>query len=285
MRRTIYQLAVACCLFFIITAQLKAQPDGWTQPFPGHRVIGNLYAVGTYDLGVFLISSADGHILINTGLAESTASIRDNMAAVGFRLLDVKILLTMQAHWDHTAALAEIKDITGAEMWATADDARGLEDGGGSDAHFGGRVSFEPVSVDKVITDGEVIEIGDISLTVYEHPGHTEGSSSYSIEVRENGRDYKVVIANMGSINPGKQLVVDPTYPGVADDFAQTYRRQKAMDVDVWVAAHGSQYGLHDKYAPGQEYDPDTFVDPDGFLAAVERLERIYRAQLAEERR
>ena len=279
------RLTVACCLVLAATVPLAAQREAWTRPFPAHRVVGNLYAVGTYDLGVFLITSQDGHILINTGLEDSTALIRASIESLGFRLEDVKILLTMQAHWDHTAALAEIKQVTGAEMWATADDARVLEDGGFSDAHFGGRVSFEPVSVDKVITDGEVIEIGDISLTVYEHPGHTEGSSSYSREVRENGRDYKVVIANMGFINPGKQLVVDPTYPGVADDFAQTYRRQKAMDVDVWVAAHGSQYGLHDKYAPGQEYDPDTFVDPDGFLAAVERLERIYRAQLAEEKR
>ena len=279
------RLTVACCLVLAATVPLAAQREAWTRPFPAHRVVGNLYAVGTYDLGVFLITSQDGHILINTGLEDSTALIRASIESLGFRLEDVKILLTMQAHWDHTAALAEIKQVTGAEMWATADDARVLEDGGFSDAHFGGRVSFEPVSVDKVITDGEVIEIGDISLTVYEHPGHTEGSSSYSIEVRENGRDYKVVIANMGTINAGTQLVVDPPYPGVADDFAQTYRSQKAMNVDVWVAAHGGQYGLHDKYSPGQEYDPDTFVDPDGFLAAVERLERIYRAQLAEERR
>jgi len=170
-------------------------------------------------------------------------------------------------------------------MWATTDDARVLEDGGFSDPHFGGRESFKPVSVDKIISDGEVIELGDIRLQVYEHPGHTEGSSSYSMQVRENGRDYAVVIANMGTINSGKKLVVDPTYPGVADDFAETYTRQKAMDVDVWVAAHGGQYGLHDKYQPGQAYSPDTFVDPDGFAAAVERLERIYLEQLAEERR
>jgi metallo-beta-lactamase class B len=94
-----------------------------------------------------------------------------------------------------------------------------------------------------------------------------------------------VVIANMGTINTGKKLVIDPTYPGVADDFAKTYRGQKAMDVDVWVAAHGGHYGLHDKYKPGQAYSPDTFVDPDGFLVAVERLEQIYLEQLAEERR
>ncbi len=274
-----------CSLLVVSTAQLHVQREGWTTPFPGHRVIANLYAVGTYDLGVFLITSDEGHILINTGLADSTALIRNSIESVGFRLEDVKVLLTMQSHWDHTAALAEIKEITGAEMWATSDDARVLEDGGFSDPHFGGRESFKPVRVDKFISDGEVIELGDIRLQVHEHRGHTEGSSSYSMHVRENGRDYDVLIANMGTINAGKQLVVDPTYPGVADDFAETYSRQKAMDVDVWVAAHGRHYGLHQKYKPDQAYSPDTFVDPDGFVAEVERLERIYREQLAEERR
>ncbi len=272
-------------LFFACAAQLNAQNEGWTTPFPGHRVIANLYAVGTYDLGVFLITSEQGHILINTGLEDSTPLIRKNIESVGFRLEDIKILLTMQAHWDHTAALAEIMEITGAEMWATSGDARVMEDGGFSDPHFGGRQSFRPVEVHRIIGEGEVIELGDIRLRVHEHPGHTEGSSSYSMQVSENGRDYDVVIANMGTINAGKRLVVDPTYPGVADDFASTYSSQKAMDIDVWVSGHGGQYGLHEKYEPGQPYSPDTFVDPQGFLAAVERLEHIYLEQLAEERR
>ena len=146
-------------------------------------------------------------------------------------------------------------------------------------------MSFRPVEVDRIIGDGEIIELGDIRLRVHEHPGHTEGSSSYSMQVAENGRDYDVAVANIGTINEGKRLVVDPTYPGVAEDFARTYASQKAMDVDVWVAAHGGQYGLHDKYQPGQAYSPDTFVDPEGFLAEVERRERIYDEQLAEERR
>ncbi len=282
--RALARFTIAFFLLLVLTAQLHAQREDWATPFPGHRVIANLYAVGTYGLGMFLITSDEGHILINTGLEDSTPLIRENIELVGFRLEDIKILLTMQAHWDHTAALAEIKEITGAEMWATTDDARVLEDGGFSDPHFGGRETFMPVSVDKIISDSDVIELGDIRLQVYEHPGHTEGSSSYSMHVRENGRDYNVVIANMGTINTGKKLVVDPTYPGVAEDFANTYSRQKAMDLDVWVAAHGGHYGLHDKFKPGQAYNPDTFVDPDGFLAAVERLERIYLEQLAEER-
>ena len=279
------RLTVACCLVLGATAPLAAQREAWTRPFPAHRVVGNLYAVGTYDLGVFLITSQDGHILINTGLEDSTSLIRGSIDSLGFRLEDVKILLTMQAHWDHTAALAEIKQLTGAEMWATAGDAPVLEDGGFSDPHFGGRVSFKPVSVDKIVADGDLIELGETRLTVVETPGHTAGSSSYTMRVREDGRDYSVAIANMGTINPGKQLVVDPTYPGVAEDFAETFRKQKSLAVDVWVAAHGSQYGLHGKYEAGQDYNPETFVDPEGFLAAVERLEKLYLDQIAVERR
>ena len=121
MRRIyLYRLVVTCALLLVTGLTLTAQREGWARPFPGHRVIGNLYAVGTYDLGVFLITSEEGHILINTGLEDSTALVRENIESLGFRLDDVEILLTMQAHWDHTAALAEIKDITGAEMWATA---------------------------------------------------------------------------------------------------------------------------------------------------------------------
>lgn len=269
----------------LIISPAAAQPDGWAKPFPGHRVIGNLYAVGTYDLASFLITSQDGHILINTGLEDSTSLIRENIESLGFRLEDVKILLTTQAHWDHTAALAEIKEVADAEMWATAGDAPVLEDGGFSDPHFGGRESFAPVNVDRILTDGEVIELGETRLTVLETPGHTVGSSSYTMTVRAGERDYAVVIANMGSINEGKRLVVDPTYPGVAEDFAETFRRQKLLPVDVWVASHGSQYGLHEKYEPGQAYDPDTFVDPGGFLAEVERLERVYLEHVASERR
>ena len=248
MRFNMGRLILTCSLVLVTTLPVAAQRDGWMRPFPGHRVIGNLYAVGTYDLASFLITSQDGHILINTWLEDSTALIRKNIESLGFRLEEVKILLATEAHWDHTAALAEIKQITGAEMWATAGDAPVLEDGEFSDPHFGGRESFKPVSVDKIIADGDLIELGETRLTVLEAPGHTAGSSSYTMTVREDGRDYHVVVANMGTINGGKRLVVDPTYPGVAEDFTETFRKQKALDLglDVWVASHGSQYGLHE---------------------------------------
>ena len=77
--------------------------------------------------------------------------------------------------------------------------------------------------------------------------------------------------------------MVEPTYPGVSEDFANTYRTQKAMPVDIWVAAHKSQYGFYYKYDRSKPYSPDTFVDPEGFVDAVEKLETIYRVQLQEE--
>ena len=277
-RRTCLRLLIIWAAL-LCTMVASAARDDWSRPFPGHRVIGNLYAVGGYDLAVFLITTDQGHILINTGLEDSVQMIRGNIRSLGYRMEDVRILLSQQAHWDHTAGLAEIKKVTGAQMWATQKDARILEDGGFSDPHFGGQVSFKPVGVDRIIAEGEVIALGDLRLTVHGHPGHTEGSSSYSMIVHENGKDYQVVIANMGT-----KLLQEPTYPGVADDFASTYRKQKAMPVDVWVAAHGSQYGLHDKWQPGQTYDPNTFVDPEGFKMAVEALEKRYFKQIEAER-
>ena len=266
-----------------LSSAQNSPPEGWVTPFPAFRVIGPLYAVGMLDLSVFLITSDEGHILINTGLADSTEHIRNNIESLGFRLEDVRILLTMQAHWDHTAAMAEIKEITGAEVWATPEDARVLEDGGFSDAHFGGRESFEPVTVDRIIRQDDVITLGDLVITVHEHPGHTEGSSSYTFEVTEDGRTYDVGVINMGTINGGKRIVVDPTYEGVAVDFATTYNRQKKIPVDVWVSAHNGQYNMHDKYQPGQPYDPETFVDPAGYIRAIERLETAYLEVIADE--
>ena len=258
-------------------------PKAWMSNHEPFRIIGNLYGVGGQDLSVYLITSDDGHILINTAAAGSLRDIRANIESLGFSINDVKVLLSMQSHFDHTADLALIKELTGAKMYATKKDAPILEDGGVSDPHFGGFETFRPIKVDKIIEDGEIISIGDTDLTVHYHPGHTEGSSSYSMRVKESGKIYDVLIANMGTINPGKKMIVDPTYEGVSEDFASTYKNQKIMSVDIWVAAHKSQYGFYDKYQPNQTYDPEMFVDPDGYLDAIEALEIAYIKQVNSE--
>ncbi len=259
-------------------------PEEWRRPFAAHRVIGNVYYVGTYDLACFLIVTPQGNILINTGLEDSAPLLRKSMADLGFKLEDVRWLMTTQAHYDHVAALAEMKRLTGAKVLASQADAVLLEDGGKSDFHFGPEYGYAPVKVDERIADGQKLRLGGVELTAYVHSGHTRGSLSYGLTVHEGGKDYRVLIANMGSINPGVKLLHNARYPEIANDYARTFERQKALGCDVFLSSHASQYGLHKKYTPGAAYDPERFVDPAGYRAAVESSENSYRRQLAEER-
>lgn len=261
-----------------------ARPDAkFTDPLEPHRVVGNLYAVGTRDLGVFFLPTEEGHILINTGVRGSLGSIAESIARLGHDIYDTRILLSMQSHWDHTADLAEVKRLTGAKLLATGRDRRILEDGGYSDPHFGGAETFEPVSVDDTLDHGSVVQLGSTRLITHLHPGHTEGSSSYEMEVTEGRETLRVLIVNMPTINKGKRLVRDPTYPGVLDDFESTLEHQASLSPDIWVAAHGSHYRLHDKLEPGAPHDPNRFRDPEGYRAAIAEMRRRLTSYLEAE--
>ena len=249
-------------------------PPAWSQNYPATQIIGNLYDVGGYDLSSFLITSDAGHILINTGLEGSAAMIESNLKSLGLRMADIKILLTTQAHFDHTADLALIKEQTGARLLATEADKSFLEDGGLSDPLIGGIESFRPVTVDGVIADGDVIELGDIRLRVLEHPGHTEGSASYAMTIIESGQNYDVLVVNMAYINEGVNVAIEPTYRGIAADFEKTLESQRELSPDIWVSSHKSAYGFHEKHAPGQAYNPQAFYDPVGYIEAV-RLHEV----------
>lgn len=269
----------------VASAQIPQNPE-WRQPFPPFKLIGNVYWVGTYDLSTYLITTDAGHILINTGFTETVPQIKSGVEQLGFDFDGVEILLATHAHFDHVAGLAELKRLTGARMMMSEADAVLLEDGGKSDFRFGDdpATNFEPVRVDRRLRDQDTIELGDVTLTAHHHPGHTKGATSFTLTVREGGRDYRVVIANMGSINPGVTVSGMPNYPTIGDDYARTFAAQKALPVDVFLASHASQFRLHAKYQPGDAYDANRFVDPDGYRAEVERLEKIYLEQLTRER-
>jgi metallo-beta-lactamase class B len=182
--------------------------------------------------------------------------------------------------------MAELKRMTGARLIVSEPDKELLETGGKADFRFGETPSthFEPVKVDATFKDSDTISLGGTVLTAHHHPGHTKGATSFTLNVPDNGKTYRVVIANMGSINPGVTVSGMPKYPGIADDYARTFKAQKDMAIDIWLASHASQFKLHEKYKPGDPYNPDRFVDPQGFKAAVEQLEKTYRDQLARER-
>jgi metallo-beta-lactamase class B len=272
------------------TAQQRAQtlsnPD-WTKPFPPFRIIGNIYWVGSYDLSTYLITTPQGHILINTGVADTAQQIRANVEALGFKLADVRILTATHGHFDHVAGMADLKRMTGARLVISAPDRELLESGGRADFRFGDTpgARFEPVTVDHTFRDLEKISLGGTELTAHLHAGHTKGATSFTLNVPEGGKTYRVIIANMASINPGVTLTGMATFPDISQAYARTFRAQKDMRIDVWLASHASQFGLHDKYQPGDPYNPDRFVDPAGYLAAVERLEKAYLDQLEREKR
>ena len=144
---------------------------------------------------------------------------------------------------------------------------------------------FDPVKVDQRLKDGDKIALGGVELTAHHHPGHTKGATSFSLNVRDGQRDYRVLIANTDSINPGVKVSGMPKYPNITADYARTFHEQKDMQLDIWLSSHAAQFDMHKKHQPGDAYNPDRFVDPQGFHASVDRLEKIYRDHLEEERR
>ena len=278
--------AVASAL--LATAPLTAQGQAdWSRPFEPFRIVGNVYWVGTYDLSSYLISSPEGHILINTGLVDSVPQILGNIERLGFKPIDVKILTATHAHWDHVAGLARLKKATGARVYMSVPDAELLESGGRTDFRWGDdpNARFEPVTVDRRLRHGDVITLGGNQLRLHVHAGHTKGASSFTFVVPDGDRSYRVGIINMPSINPGVRVSGMPRFPEIRDAYARTFAAQKALALDIWLASHASQFSLHDKHKPGAPYNPARFVDPTGYRAAVENLESVYLKQLAAEQK
>jgi metallo-beta-lactamase class B len=285
--RSVRALAAVAILTGALVAQtrIEAQNADWTRPFPPFRMIGNIYWVGSYDLSTYLITTPQGHILINTGVGDTAQKIKQSVEQLGFKMGDVRILTATHGHWDHVAGMAELKKMTGASLVVSEPEKELLESGGATDFRFGDTPSarFTPATVDRTFKDGGTIALGGTTLTAHLHPGHTKGATSFTTEVRENGKTYRVGIVNMGSINPGVTVLGMPKYPGIKDDYARTFAAQKAMPLDVFLASHASQFRLHEKYKPGDAYNPDRFVDPKGFLETVSALEKAYLAQAAKE--
>jgi len=276
-------------IFLALGASLAAQqtPDEWTKPFPPFRIVGNIYWVGSYDLSSYLITTPQGNILINTGVGDTALQIKKSVEALGFKLEDTKILTATHGHYDHVAGLAALKRMTGATVMISEPDKVLLETGGKADFRFGNDAyaQFEPVKVDRTFKDSDTISLGGTVLTAHLHAGHTKGATSFTTNVQDGGKTYRVVIANMGSINPGVKMTGMPGFPDISQAYANTFRAQKDMQIDVWLASHASQFRLHEKYAPGNAYDPQRFVDPDGFRKAVESLEKTYLEQVTAEKR
>jgi metallo-beta-lactamase class B len=249
----------------------------WTASYQPFRIAGNLYYVGTYDLACYFITTSEGNILINTGLAASEAQIKNNIKTLGFKFSDTKILLTTQAHYDHMGAMANIKQQTGAQLMVDEKDADVLATGGSSDYELGKYgTSFKPVKPDRLLQNNDTISLGDMQLVMLHHPGHTKGSCSFLFTVKDDQRSWKVLIANMPSIVTEKSFTDISTYPEIANDYAYTFKVMKNIIFDLWLASHASQFNMHDKHKPGDIYNPASFIDQAGYNAALNDLQKEY---------
>ena len=282
-RCTFKYILLAAVLFIttVASAQKVHEPaytkPEWTKPYPAFRIAGNLYYVGTYDLCCYLITTSKGNILINTGTAASFKQIKKSIESLGFKLSDTKILLTTQAHYDHVGAMAAIKKTTGAKFMVDEGDADVMATGGNTDYEFGGKGSlFEPVKADRLLKDKDTITLGDMQLVMLHHPGHTKGSCSFLLTVKDEQHSYKVLIANMPSIVAEKPFAEVAAYPAIATDYAYTLQAMKKLSFDLWVASHASQCMLHKKHQPGDSYNPNAFADRAGYDEILNELQESY---------
>ena len=266
--------------FFLgaIGVDLAAQSND--QPFPPHRIIGNVYYVGSEALASYLIATSAGHILINSSFEETVPLIRASVEKLKFRFQDVKILLTSHAHSDHVAGNALVKRLTGARVLVMEGDENLVRNGGKGDFQY--ESVWEPCPVDEVLRDRQEVKLGDAVLVAHRTPGHTKGCTTWTLRVSEGGKLHHVVIIGSPNVNPGYRLVGNSKYPTISDDFASTFRILKSLPCDVFLGAHGNYYGLQEKYARLQKgTSGNPFVDPQGYQQYVALKENAFRDELA----
>jgi metallo-beta-lactamase class B len=260
----------------------QSTPPDWTEVFPAFKIVGNVFYVGSRGLASYLITTPKGHILINSNLESSVPQIRDSVEKLGFHFSDVKILLISHAHWDHDAGSSAIKKLTRAQYMVMEGDVPVVESGGKTDFQYpGGR--YPPAKVDRVLHDGDEINLGGVALTAHLTPGHTKGCTTWTLTANDAGKSYSVVIVGSPNVNPGYKLVNNARYPEIAADYEKTFRVLKQLPCDIFLGAHGGYYNMEAKFAQLKNGGANPFVDPAGYKSYVTEREQAFRSELAKQ--
>lgn len=248
----------------------------WNTPFPPHKVIGNVYFIGSKELATYLITTPQGHILINSDFESTVPLLRSNVEKLGFKFQDIKIILGSHAHGDHMEADAMIKELTAAQVMAMEQDVAALK---------AMRPGGKEHPVDRVLKDGDKVTLGGTTLTANLTAGHTAGCTSWTLQVQEAGRTYDVLVVCSVGVNANYVLVGDKrNYPAVAEDYPKSFARLRAMKVDVFLGAHPNFYDMESKYAKAAAGGTNPFIDPAGFKAYVDQKEREFNQMLERQR-
>jgi len=267
------------------SAAAQASPD-WTEPFPPFKIAGNLYYVGSKGLANYLVTTPEGHILINSDLEQNVPLIRASVEKLGFKFSDIKVLLISHAHWDHDASSDTIKKLTGAKYMVMDADVPVVESGGKTDFQYGNVTTalYTPTKVDRVLHDGDEVKLGGAVLVAHLTPGHTKGCTTWTMKAQEAGKTYNVVIIGSPNVNPGYRLVNNAAYPQIASDYEKMFRVLKSMPCDIFLGAHGNYFDLETKYARLKEAGTAAFVDPQGYHKYVNDKEREFKTEFAKQK-
>ena len=263
------------------------QANDWLEPFPAFRIAGNLYYIGSRGLASYLVTTPEGHVLINSNLEKSVPMLRASIEKLGFKYSDVKVLLISHAHWDHNAGSALIKKQTGARYMVMTEDVTAVESGGKTDFQYGNDKGtyYPPTKVDRALRDKEEVKLGDTVLVAHLTAGHTKGCTTWTMKVGDGAKTYDAVIVCSPNVNPGYKLVNNTAYPGIADDYARMFKTLAALPCDLFLGAHGSYYDLEAKYARMQKGDTSAFVDPAGYRKFIAAKTVEFEAELRKQRR
>ncbi|MCC8978256.1 BJP family subclass B3 metallo-beta-lactamase [Bradyrhizobium acaciae] len=284
-------IAAALCALALIATGAQAQTlkdfmavvmKKWTAPFEPFDLVDNIYYVGTDGIAVYIIKTSQGLILMDTAMQQSTGMIKDNIAKLGFKEGDIKIILNTHAHLDHTGGFAEIKQETGAQMIAGERDKPLLEGGYYPGDESNVDLVFTPVKVDRTVKEGDKVTLGDVTLTAHTTPGHSPGCTSWEMTVKDGNQTRNVLFFCSGTVALNR-LVGRPTYSGIVDDYRATFAKVKAMKVDVLLGPHPEVYDMQAKRAEMKDGAPNPFVKPGENATYVTGLEQDFDKQLAKQ--
>lgn len=277
------RLAISCAAAAALLAPAaQAQsPASWSAPAEPFRIADNLYYVGTQGISVFLITTPKGHIVVDGAMPSSAPLIEASIRKLGFEPGDVKILLNTHAHFDHAAGLAELKRDTGAILAAMAEDKPALETGKYIGSEEVAAFDFAPVKVDRVLKDGEVVELGGVKLTAHLTRGHTAGCTTWTFPLKVDGATRQAMIYCSATVAANRLYSRErgPQYPGIVEAYEQTFTRLKTMKADLFLAPHAEQFGLARKRAKLAEGGPNPFVDPTELPAVTAAMEKAFLAE------
>ena len=236
--------------------------------FPPHKIIGNVYYIGTETLATFLVTTPQGHIVINSNYERNNGVLRDSVSKLGFRFEDIKIILGSHAHGDHMEGDALIKQQTGAQVMALSEDVTALQ---------AIRPGGKEHPVDRILKDGEQVKLGDMTLTALLTPGHTNGCTTWTFKVQEGGRTYDVLIIGSMGVNNGTNLIGDPAKVA---QYRQGFKVLHAQHVDVPLGSHPAMYNMAEKHAKLASAGPNPYIDPKGFQDELTIQETAFNNEL-----